>query len=247
MDPMQPGGPGTDPRTDPRIGPRNSPRIGVVIPVYNVREYLDEALDSVTRQTYRAAEVVVVDDGSVPPVSVDETRHPHLPRLRQIRLPQNQGLSAARNRGVRELDPTIDVIAFLDGDDVWPDHRLEALVGAWAEPDPDPDFVFGQMQNVDARLRPQAPATAGRMINSGLIRRRAFEHLGGFDEAVRVGQPIDLLSRAEQHGMRVQHIGTLTLLRRIHGRNISATGPDERKAYAEVVRQHLARRRGHST
>lgn len=237
------------------------PSIGVVIAVYDVRDYLDEALASVARQTCPALEVVVVDDGSEPPVVIEPARHPRLQELRQVRLSENRGLAAARNRGVRELGPGVDTIAFLDADDVWPDDRLAVLVETWATVSPDgagaggdarsrlptPDFVFGRMQNVDADLRPLAAPAAGRMVNVGLIRRAAFDRLDGFNEAVTVGQPIEFMSRAEHLGMSSCQTPAVTLLRRIHGRNMSATSDETRRAYADVVRQHLARSRQHPT
>lgn len=224
--------------TDPTY-PADRPRIGVVIPIFNVREYLDEALASVARQSVRVDEVVVVDDGSEPPIELSPPTREPFSGLRQLRLPRNQGLAAARNVGARALSPDIDWIAFLDADDVWPANRTAALaagVSAVA------DFVFGLMCNTDRALNALGEPARSRMVNAGLIRRAAFERLDGFDETVHMGQPIEFMSRAEQLGMRAVHVGELVMQRRIHGRNMAATGDEQRQAFARVVRAHLARK-----
>src|SRR6185437_11144924 len=107
------GGPGM---TSP--GPRA--RVSVVIPTYNSGPLVTEAVESVLAQTLPAAEVLVVDDGST-----DDTPERLAAYGERIRyLPQaNQGVAAARNRGIREA--TGDLIAFLDADDVWHPRKLE--------------------------------------------------------------------------------------------------------------------------
>ncbi|MDM7325709.1 MAG: glycosyltransferase family A protein [Thermosynechococcus sp. Uc] len=101
--------------------------ISVVIPLYNKAAHIGHTLESVLRQTSPAAEVIVVDDGSTDggAAIVQEFRG------RGVRLIQqtNQGVSAARNRGVAEA--TEPYVAFLDADDEWlPEHlaTLQALI-----------------------------------------------------------------------------------------------------------------------
>lgn len=107
--------------------------VSVVIPTYNAAPFIGDALDSVTRQTYPAMEVIVCDDGStddtVLRASAWESR-PGSPRLRLLPGP-NDGVSTAGNRGI--LAATSDLIALLDADDVFcPDH-LATLVPAFAQ------------------------------------------------------------------------------------------------------------------
>lgn len=90
-------------------------KISVVIPLYNKVRHVLRALESVRNQTHRDFEVIVVDDGSsdgggaVVQGMAD-------PRIRLISQ-DNAGVSAARNRGIREA--SADWIAFLDADDEW--------------------------------------------------------------------------------------------------------------------------------
>ncbi len=124
------------------------PSISVVIPAYNAARFLRSTLESVLAQSYPVIECIVVDDGSVDSTAdiVGEFE------ARVTLLSQtNQGVAAARNRGV--LEATSELIAFCDADDVWRQDKLELQVQAFAE-DPDASAVFCGVVIVDAELEP---------------------------------------------------------------------------------------------
>lgn len=92
-------------------------KVSVVIPVYNVECYLERCVQSVLRQTYRDFEIILVDDGSTDGSgSLCDQLAQQDSRIRVVHQ-QNQGLSAARNQGVRCANG--EYIAFLDSDDEW--------------------------------------------------------------------------------------------------------------------------------
>lgn len=99
----------------------------VVIPCYNVQDYLPEALDSVKRQTVPVQEIILIDDGSAVPVRAPDGWDG--PPLRIIRT-ENRGVSAARNLGVSECSGAY--VAFLDADDAWDPRKIELQQGALA-------------------------------------------------------------------------------------------------------------------
>jgi len=102
------------------------PKAAVVVPCYNSGEYLSEAVKSALAQTYEPLEVVVVDDGSTDRHTLDELASvAALDRVHLVRQ-ANQGLSAARNAGIRATDATY--ILPLDADDVIePRYVAEAI------------------------------------------------------------------------------------------------------------------------
>ncbi len=110
-------------------------KIYVIIPVYNVKPYLAECLDSVMAQTYKNIVPIAVDDGSTDGCAelLDDyaARHPRLQVVHQA----NGGLSAARNTGLDlaygEMDPEEDnYIGFVDSDDYIAPDMYEKLLGA---------------------------------------------------------------------------------------------------------------------
>ena len=102
--------------------------VTVIIPVYNVRRYLAEALDSVIRQTYENLEIIVIDDGSTDGSSLicDEFAGKDS-RIKVIHQ-ENRGLSTARNVGLDRM--TGEYVAFLDSDDAFCPGMIQTLLNA---------------------------------------------------------------------------------------------------------------------
>ncbi len=98
--------------------------ISVIIPLYNRRDLVVRAVDSVLNQDYRDFELIVVDDGSDDDASVVIGNYSDK-RIRYVRQ-QNQGVSSARNYGVKLS--RYDYIAFLDSDDEWLPGKLTQQV-----------------------------------------------------------------------------------------------------------------------
>ncbi len=95
--------------------------ISVVIPVHNRPDFIERAIGSAISQSHRPKEIIVVDDGSQPPVSTllgSSLKE----KVRIIRLPDNRGVAASRNAGIREASGKW--IALLDSDDQWTRDKL---------------------------------------------------------------------------------------------------------------------------
>ncbi len=111
------------------------PLVSVIIPVYNVRPYLRESLDSVINQTYKNLEIIVVDDGSTDGSSeICDGYHKKDNRIRVIHQ-KNRGLSSARNTGLDVAHG--EIIAFLDSDDAFLPDMIEILVNGLENSDSD--------------------------------------------------------------------------------------------------------------
>ena len=95
--------------------PGTSGTISVIVPVYNVEEYLPRCLESILGQTYRDLQVILVDDGSTDGSSrLCAEFAERDPRVECIRI-SNSGVSAARNRGLAAAKGRW--IGFVDADD----------------------------------------------------------------------------------------------------------------------------------
>ena len=105
--------------------------ISVVVPVYNVETYLVECLDSIQNQTYTDFEVILVNDGSTDGSQAICERYCQADKRFRLMNQTNQGLSAARNKGV-EIS-TGEYIVFVDSDDSIKTNYLEKLMQYMAE------------------------------------------------------------------------------------------------------------------
>lgn len=180
------------------------PLVSVIIPTYNYGRYVGQAIDSALAQSYTNQEVVVVDDGST-----DDTRDRlawYGDRIRVIHQ-ENQGLSAARNTGIREARG--DYVAFLDSDDSFHPRKTE-LQMAYLKLHPAVDLVGTEMFSdetivwcpVDPEQLPatlitlKAMAIKPRFAPSSVIaHKKCFETVGHFDTALRSVEDRDMWLR----------------------------------------------------
>jgi hypothetical protein len=192
---------------------RESPAISVVIPLYDLRDFVAEAIESVLAQTLdpSAMEILVIDDGSTD--GGGEVVARYAPRVRCLRQ-ENRGLSAARNAGIRASRAPF--LTFLDADDRILPEKLALQLEAFDD-HPELGAVYSGWHCIDeagARL-PQR----GRSVRRGdifadlvlgnlmhphtvVVRRDLVEAAGGFDEALTSVEDWDLWLRLARAGAR---------------------------------------------
>lgn len=183
--------------------------ISVVIPCYNNGAHLAETLGSVLAQTRRALEVLVVDDGSSDDsVAVAST----FEEVRVITLPRNSGVSWARNTGL--LAARGEMVAWLDGDDIWEPTHLAAVAGLLeAHPSAVMAFsltrAFGMFHNVwEPLLPPLEPVDAFwpswrqtvAQMSTCVVWREGAVALKGFDPTVRSVEDFEFFLRLARSG-----------------------------------------------
>jgi glycosyltransferase involved in cell wall biosynthesis len=166
-------------------------RVSVIIPCYNLGRYLDDAVDSVLRQTFDDYEILVVDDGSTDSDTRRLLDDYERPRLKVIRS-ENRGLPGARNFGLAHT--TGEYVCMLDADDLLEPACLERSVAA-LDADPSIAFVshwlrtFGDEHWEWTPTRCDFPALldVNTVNGAALVRRSALDAVGGFDETMRDG------------------------------------------------------------
>ena len=106
-----------------------TPKVSVIIPVYNVEQYLRECLDSVVNQTLKEIEIICVDDGSTDSSLEILKEYAKKDKRMTVIRQDNSGSGHARNAGLTVADG--EFIAFMDSDDMYPsDKTLEHLYTA---------------------------------------------------------------------------------------------------------------------
>jgi glycosyltransferase involved in cell wall biosynthesis len=181
-----------------------APLLSVIIPTYNRREMICEAVNSVLAQTYRDFELIVVDDGSND--GTDAVLAGYGESLRVCAQP-NRGVAAARNRGV--LCAAGPYLAFLDSDDLWLPRKLEVQV-RFMQDNPQcqicqtDEIWFRHGVRVNPKLKHRKPS--GDIFRPSLelclvspsavmMTRTLFDRVGGFDEAFTACEDYDLWLR----------------------------------------------------
>ena len=203
-------------------------RISAIVPLYNTRAYIAEAIDSILAQTRPPDEIVVVDDGSTD--GSPDLVAGYASRVRLYRQ-AHAGSSTALNLGI--VETTGDAIAFLDADDLWERDKLEVqeavLLG-----EPETDCVFGLVQQFghggaegSARM-PKEPQRGVSRI-SLLIRRTAFQRFGLFDATLRVADFVPWYAHAVALGLKVRMMERVVAHRRIHGANSGIMQRDQQQ------------------
>ena len=223
--------------------------VSVVIPFYNDQAYCPAALRSIRRQSEPPAEIIVVDDGSGP--AAEEFLASLSSDITLLRLPKNLGPAAARNAGVRAS--TQPYVAFLDCDDEWSSDKLAVqheFMRAWPELDMSNTLAEYSVSGNPSRLHRRS--TLGHRIDSILtnytmttpsimIKRQAFERVGGFDPRFRCSSDWDFCIRCVLADFRIATVPkSLVVVRRHDHGNHSANWRCFLVGHLRVVLKHRA-------
>ncbi len=193
-------------------------RFSIIIPLYNKESYVKKALESVYSQTYTDYEVIVVDDGSTDK-SLDVSEEFLKSQMSNKQSPfiiithqKNQGVGAARNRGVKESIG--EYVVFLDADDWWEPTFLEEMdrlirdypdAGIYAM-----NYIYYKPGKTHVALNiergyinyPDTYARTGAMpitSISACLPRTIFEEMGGFPIGIRLGEDFLLWAKTAMH------------------------------------------------
>ncbi|MBO6754759.1 MAG: glycosyltransferase family 2 protein [Roseibium sp.] len=230
------------------------PVVSAVIPCFNTKDCVIDAVESVLGQRGYPVEAVVVDDGSSDGTAdrVAET-YARDDRVHLIRFSANKGPSAARNAGFQAARG--EWIGLLDSDDLWQANRIEVLLNHASEADFIADNILGFDVAADAETGPIYQGLGDRTLNlidflapkteaehdfgylQPLVRKRFLEtHSIRYREDVRVGEDLLLNLDILRHGGRAlfvdqalyvyaMPVGAVSREASPHSRSTADTGP----------------------
>lgn len=224
-----------------------SPLVSVILPVYNGEKYLAAAIESVLAQTYPAIEIICINDGSTD--ASESIIAQYGTRVQYIHGSHNEGIAIARNKGIAVARG--EFLAFMDADDLWKPEKISLQMEALAH-DPTLDIAFCSMQCFISPELPEAVRALrqcnpnpmpGYISAATLVRAAAFHTVGLFDPQWRVGEFIDWIARAKEHGLRSILVDQVLFLRRIHETNTGVTQRPSRVDYLKIVKASLDRKK----
>ncbi|MCI8725938.1 MAG: glycosyltransferase family 2 protein [Hungatella sp.] len=230
--------------------PEKKPLISIIIPVYNVENYLRKCLDSVREQTYRHVEIILVDDCSVDSSGYicDEYACKD-DRVQVIHLEKNFGVSHARNTGIQKAKG--ELLTFIDGDDYAETDMLECLYNNLVANQADVSICgidrIGFGKYGDTWKDDFSCNVSGRQAVSCMIRRQPFTcSLEGklfvrhmikkyrFTEKIQCGEDLLFLYKLFQHVRLVSYIPD-KLYHYVYRKDSATHRGFQRKQYTEYL------------
>jgi glycosyltransferase involved in cell wall biosynthesis len=218
------------------------PLVSVIMAAFQAEEFLEDAISSVLAQDYAPFEVVVCDDGSTDRTPEILAAHSE---LRTVRQP-NSGAAAARNAAVAASSG--ELLAIFDADDLWPPTRLTVQADYLVQ-HPEVGCVLGRQEWIDPPPWLTRDAVYGELdgipLLSAMLRRSAFDAIGGFDESFTHSEDMDLLFRLRERGISIEVLPDVVMFRRFHGANLTGSAPPT-SPLLRSLRQKLERERAAS-
>lgn len=226
-----------------------APAVSVIVPVYNIAAYIGETLDSIFAQTRRDYEIILVNDGSTDTPELERALAPYSDRIVYV-TQKNAGAAAARNAAIGLARG--DLLAFLDGDDVWLPQFLESQIDYLEKNRLEMVYcdalIVGEPLFANQTFMQTSPSVGAvssvslikaecSVITSGtVLKKETLEKFGAFDVRLRRAQDFDLWFRLAKNGVRIGYQRTVLLKYRVRAGNLSGTNVDRARRNVDVMR-----------
>ena len=211
-----------------------TPRVSIIMPCFNQGQYVEEAIASVSNQTVKDIEIILIEDCSTDGFTRDYIRQKTFPRTKKILNDYNLGVCESRNTAIQAARGLF--ILPLDADDkIAPDFissALDVIEGGMA------DVIYSKVQLFGDKGEPYKlkEFSLTRMlrgnvvVNTALYRKAAWAHVGGYSSAMTTGvEDWDFWLSLIEHGQRFYRINRTLFYYRQHGpsRTTLASEQDE--------------------
>jgi glycosyltransferase involved in cell wall biosynthesis len=221
--------------------------LSVVLPAFNGERFIRDAVESVLREP-AVTQLIVVDDASKDSTSeIVASLAKSEPRIHLVAFDTNQGVAAARNRGVSLAGSKW--LSFIDQDDMWVNsrtHILRKLAGKESH-----SLGIGRVRHFlePGEFSEKAPSwirqqwvddsLPGWVLGATVCSLETFKKVGPLDETLRQGtDDFEWFARAQQLGVTTVAVDEVILSRRLHSHNQSSKsrfGPE----LTGIIRNHL--------
>jgi len=213
--------------------------ISVVIPTFNVENYIEKCLNSVLNQTHKNIEIICIDDYSTDNTfSISKSYREKHSEIILLRNEKNKGAPFSRNRGLKIAKG--EYIQFLDADDLLLPEKIKHQVELVSSAKEKPDFVAGNefWEKTDGTRiefhkftrNPWKDLIAGTLGDtcSNLWKTESLWKINGWNESMKSSQEVDLLFRMMKINPVILYDDTpLTIIRQRWSGSISKTNRKE--------------------
>lgn len=229
---------------------KSAPKASVVMPAYNIAEYIAESLDSVLAQTFKDYETIVINDGSLDTKELEKNLESYRDKIIYLKQ-ENRGAGIARNIAVEHARG--ELVAFLDGDDVWKPDFLAAQIEFLEKNDFDMVYADAELFGgsiYDGQTFMQTAPSAGKVdfeslldlrcnvITSGTVVRRQTIFDAGMFEWKRIrAQDFVLWLKIARSGARVGYQKKILLKYRVRPDSLSGDSVQRVRREIDVFRR----------
>ena len=229
--------------------------ISVCIPAYNAASFIQETLQSISAQTYKNWEVIVVEDGTCDGTKdiVEKFKKQVNQDVTYIRQRKNSGVSASRNRAVDSARG--EWIALIDSDDLWHENHLADLVNT-ANSQPLSSLIHSGVTVFDSESgltifdEKRSPEAISRLPlslfkaeytiqpSACMIAADLYKQVGGFNIDLGHSEDLEMWFRCARAGCKFAYTGRNTSYYRKHTGGASAHSPNMSVGNAKVYSIH---------
>lgn len=228
--------------------------VSVIIPAYNVSQYVRQTVFSVIIQSYKNLEIIIVNDGSTD--DTNEIINEYVSKDSRIIVinQENKGLASARNTGIKHAKG--EYLCIIDSDDIMLPNKIYEQY-KFLENNPECDFTYSDLYHFidgtnkiyhhlvsELSLDPYTSLLYGNAINPNAVffRRAVYDKWGGFDERLRSAEDWDYWLTLSYNGVNFKYQPLALTLYRMRKNSLSANKITMSITPLEVLKKQLNRK-----
>lgn len=213
------------------------PKVSIVIPVYNGEKYLEEAIESALKQTYKNIEIIVVNDGSID--NTEKICEKYISKIKYYKK-ENGGVASALNLALKKMSG--DFFSWLSHDDIYLPDKIEKEVNYIIKNNLSYDCILysdyllidelnniiglGKKDHNILKNKPEYSLLRGAVNGiTLLVPKKAFDDFGFFDTSLKCTQDYDMWLKMQKK-YKFIHLPCYLACTRIHSNQDSKTSPN---------------------